>query len=81
MTLCWDLTKNFYAEGIPDEIIKCVKYSQKTLASEHSIIPRYVDLYRNKMAVYLEVTKNEVLLRDLIGNRTLMHTIGSNIII
>jgi hypothetical protein len=80
MTLSWDFTKNIYAEGVPEELIRCIKYSKMALKTDHNCLPRFVDLYRNGMGICLETTKNEVLLREIIGDRKHMQKMGSKII-
>jgi hypothetical protein len=50
------------------------------LKTEHDYLPRFIDLYRNGMGICLETTKNELLLRELIGDRKQMHKMGSKII-
>jgi hypothetical protein len=74
------LAKNFDLEGEPDEVVRAIKCSQKVLKSEFRYLPKYVDFYRQGMDFFLEVSKNETLLREIIGDRNLMLNKGSFII-
>jgi hypothetical protein len=79
--LHWDLTKDFYGEFVPDQLARSIRYSKISISSTLGCIPKYISLERNNTDVYLELSKNKILLRHVIGDREAMVQSGPKIIV
>jgi hypothetical protein len=78
--IIFDLSLNMYNEGIPDQIFKCLRYSRMKKGASQQYLPRFIDLTRCGMQVQLQLSKNIIMLREIIGNRSKMVEMASSIV-
>jgi hypothetical protein len=72
----FDLTMNFYKEKLPDDIIRCIKYARISSREEQKYLPKFLGFIRNGMAAQLQLSKEPVMLRQIIGDRACMYRMG-----
>jgi hypothetical protein len=77
--IIFDLSLNMYNEGIPDQILKCLKYARNMKDASQQYLPRFIDLTRCGMQVQLQLSKHIIMLREIIGNRSKMVEMASSI--
>jgi hypothetical protein len=79
--LTWDLSKNFAREWLPDEVIRCIRFTIFSLKNKLTHLPKFKELYKDGSMIMLKFSNLPLSLRDVIGNRNLMYRHGSRIII
>jgi hypothetical protein len=68
----FDLSKDFYSEQIPDDIMRCIKCTRLSSRFYHNYLPKFIDFTRNGMMAQLQMSKLPIMLREVIGDRALM---------
>ena len=74
--LCWNLRPSLNEEMMPAEILKCMKLVKSEFGDDPKYLPRLVRFMRYETKIYLEQNLQPVMLRDVIGDRTRMLSIG-----
>jgi hypothetical protein len=79
-TFVFDLKKDFYAEQIPDDIMRCIKYTRLSSRDDFKYLPKFLGFNRNGMMAELRMSKLPYMLREVIGDRAIMYRKGPTII-
>ena len=77
--IIFDIRLSLNNEGIPDQIFKCLRYSRMKYEENQKYFPKFLDLTRSDMQVQLQLTKHNIMLREVIGDRTKMLKMASSI--
>ena len=75
----FDISRNFYQEDIPSDILKCIRYTKMNNPENQAFIPQFRDMTRKDMQVQLLLSRYPIMLREIIGNRSKMLNMGSNL--
>ena len=65
----WDIKKDFTEEGIPDEVLKAIKFSKLAEAMKYEHLPRFMGFTRDLTVVILTTESQDMNLRWIIGHR------------
>ena len=74
--LCWNLRTSLNEEEMPAEILKCLKLVKSDYGDDSKYLPRLLRFMRYGTNIYLEQNLQPVMLRDVIGDRARMLSIG-----
>lgn len=78
--LTWDLSKNLAREWLPDEVIRCLRFTIFSLKNKCKHLPTFKELYKDGSMIMLKFSHLAISLRDVIGKRDQMYQHGSKII-
>lgn len=78
--LHFDMVRNFYNEQLPANLLNCLKHSRASAKREDRWIPHFVNFNRHEMALSLQISLEPVMLRSIVGNRTLMARLAPKIV-
>jgi hypothetical protein len=67
--LTWDLSKNLSREWLPDEVIRCIRFTIFSLKNKLKHLPKFKELYKDGSMIMLKFSNLPLNLRDVIGNR------------
>jgi hypothetical protein len=70
--ITFDIRLSLNNEGIPDKIFQCIRYSRMKNEENQKYFPKFLDLTRSDMQVQLQLSKQNIMLREIIGDRTKM---------
>jgi hypothetical protein len=76
----WDLSKDLSREYIPDEIIRCLRFTITSTKKEMKHIPRFIEFFKEESIVRVKFSQLPLRLRNVIGKRNDMYLNGQKII-
>jgi hypothetical protein len=77
--IIFDIRLSLNNEDIPDQIFKCLRYSRMKNEENQKYFPKFLDLTRCDMQIQLQLSKHNIMLREIIGDRTKMLKMASSI--
>jgi hypothetical protein len=78
--LTWDLSFNIEEESLPDKIASTLRITLEAKRLQLNHVPHFLSFTRSGSKVTLHIAREELTLREVIDNRTLMPCNGRLVI-